>query len=344
MRNLASFLALLGACGLILLFCATDSALGPAPVLAAGLAPDPLPGWNDGATKRAIIDFVERVTTEGSPDFVPAAERIATFDNDGTLWAEQPIYFQGAFVLSRIKQLIPTHPEWREKPPFAAALAGDYKKLLFAGEQGIVELVMATHAGMSSDEFHQIVLEWTKTARHPTTGRLYIDMVYQPMLELLDYLRANRFKTYIVSGGGVEFMRPWTEGRYGVPPEQVIGSSVKTKYELRDNQPTIVRLPEVEFIDDKQGKPVGINRFIGRRPILAFGNSDGDYEMLRWTTAGPGPRLGLLLHHTDARREWAYDRHSHVGRLDRALTEAPQWRWVVVDMKADWAVVFPPAE
>lgn len=306
------------------------------------LADDPLPSWNDVASKQALVTFVERVTKEGSADFVPVEERIATFDNDGTLWAEQPIYFQGAFVLWRIKELVATNPDWKKKPPFAAALSGNYKNLLFAGEAGIVELVMATHAGMTTEEFSQVVLEWTKTARHPTKDRLYIDMVYQPMLEVLAYLRANNFKTFIVSGGGVEFMRPWTEQRYGIPPEQVVGSSVKTKYELRDNQPVIVRLPEIAFIDDKAGKPIGINNHIGRRPILAFGNSDGDYEMLRWTTAGSGPRLGLIVHHTDAEREWAYDRNSHVGRLDRALTEAPEWKWVVVDMKNDWAVIFPP--
>jgi hypothetical protein len=306
------------------------------------LADDPLASWNDVASKQAIISFVERVTKEGSPDFVPVDERIATFDNDGTLWAEQPIYFQGAFVLLRIKDMMATHPEWKTKPPFEAALSGNYKNLLFAGEAGIMEIVMATHAGMTHEEFEQIVLDWIKTARHPTKDRLYLDMVYQPMLEVLAYLRANDFKTYIVSGGGVEFMRPWTEKRYGVPPEQVIGSCIKTKYELRDNRPVIVRLPEVDFIDDKAGKPLGINRVIGRRPILAFGNSDGDYEMLRWTTSGSGPRLGLIVHHTDAKREWAYDRESHVGRLDRALTEAPEWKWVVVNMKDDWAVIFPP--
>lgn len=323
---------------LLIAFAVLPWTLLPSPALAE----DPLPSWNDVASKHALISFVERVTKEGSPDFVPVDERIATFDNDGTLWAEQPIYFQGAFVLWRIKEMVATHPEWKTKPPFAAALSGNFKNLLFAGEKGIVELVMATHAGMTTDEFNQIVLDWTKTARHPTTGRLYIDMVYQPMLEVLTYLRANGFKTFIVSGGGVEFMRPWTEKRYGIPPEQVVGSSIKTKYELRDNQPVIVRLPEVAFIDDKEGKPIGINRHIGRRPILAFGNSDGDYEMLRWTTAGSGLRLGLIVHHTDAKREWAYDRESHVGRLDRALTEAPEWKWVVVNMKDDWAVIFPP--
>ena len=323
---------------LLIAFAVLPWTLLPSPALAE----DPLPSWNDVASKHALISVVERVTKEGSPDFVPVDERIATFDNDGTLWAEQPIYFQGAFVLWRIKEMVATHPEWKTKPPFVAALGGNFKNLLFAGEKGIVELVMATHAGMTTDEFNQIVLDWTKTARHPTTGRLYIDMVYQPMLEVLTYLRANGFKTFIVSGGGVEFMRPWTEKRYGIPPEQVVGSSIKTKYELRDNQPVIVRLPEVAFIDDKEGKPIGINRHIGRRPILAFGNSDGDYEMLRWTTAGSGLRLGLIVHHTDAKREWAYDRESHVGRLDRALTEAPEWKWVVVNMKDDWAVIFPP--
>jgi phosphoglycolate phosphatase-like HAD superfamily hydrolase len=308
----------------------------------SALAEDPLPSWNDVASKRALVSFVERVTKVDSPDFVPVEQRIATFDNDGTLWAEQPIYFQGAFVITRMKHMLATNPAWKTKPPFAAALSGNYSNLLFAGEAGIVELVMATHAGMTTEEFEEIVVDWIATARHPTKDRLYRDMVYQPMLELLAYLRANDFKTYIVSGGGVEFMRPWTEKRYGIPPEQVIGSSIKTQYELRNNRPVLMRLPEIAFIDNGAGKPVGIQNQIGRRPILAFGNSDGDYEMLRWATAGKGPRLGLIVHHTDAVREWAYDRDSHVGRLDRALQEAPEWKWVVVNMKDDWAVIFPP--
>jgi hypothetical protein len=302
---------------------------------------DPLPSWNECPAKTAITEFVTRVTKAGGTDFVPVADRIATFDNDGTLWSEQPIYFQFAFALDRVRTLAPMHPEWKDKQPFKAALEGDTKGLLAAGERGLVELLMASHAGMTTDEFERIVTDWLTTARHPRFKRPYTDLVFQPMLELLAHLRANGFKTYIVSGGGIEFMRPWTNRVYGIPPEQVVGSSIKTKYELRDDTPVLMRLPEVDFIDDKAGKPVGISKFIGRRPIAAFGNSDGDYEMLRWTTAGPGPRFGLIVHHTDAVREWAYDRESHVGRLARALDEAPRRGWVVVDMKRDWRVIYP---
>ena len=305
-------------------------------------AEDPLPSWNDSASKKAIIDFVERVTDENSDDYVPVDQRIATFDNDGTLWSEQPMYFQLAFVMSRIHTMAPQHPDWKEKEPFASVLKGDLQNAMLSGEEGIVRLLMATHAGMTTEEFAQEVTQWITTARHPTTGRLFSEMCYQPMLEVLAYLRANGFKTFIVSGGGIEFMRPWTGKVYGIPPEQVVGSSIKTKYEVRDGRPVIVRLPEVEFIDDKAGKPVGINSHIGRRPILAFGNSDGDYEMLRYTTSGKGPRLGLIIHHTDAKREWAYDRDSKIGRLDKALNEAPKWKWVVVDMKDDWREIYPP--
>ncbi|MFZ5831090.1 MAG: HAD family hydrolase [Planctomycetota bacterium] len=305
-------------------------------------AADPLPSWNDTPTKQAIVTFVEKVTTEGSPDYVPPAERIATFDNDGTLWAEKPMYFQFFFALDRVKQLAPEHPEWKEKEPFASLLKGDLKAALAGGEKAALEIVMSTHAGMTTQEFEKTVEDWISTARHPETGRLYTEMVYQPMLELLAYLRANGFKTFIVSGGGIEFMRPWTERVYGIPPEQVFGSSIKTMFEIRDDGPVLVRLPEVNFIDDKEGKPVGINSHIGRRPIFAAGNSDGDLQMLEWTTGGKGPRFGLLVHHTDAEREWAYDRDSPVGRLDKALDEAPRRGWRVVDMKDDWKVIYPP--
>jgi len=287
------------------------------------------------------VDFVTRATTRGGKDFVPPAERIAVFDNDGTLWAEQPMYFQLAFALDRVKALAPQHPEWKEKQPFKAVLEGDLKTVFAGGEHALLELVMATHAGMTTEEFEKIVTDWITTAKHPKTGRLYTEMVYQPMLELLAYLRANGFKTYIVSGGGIEFMRPWTEKVYGIPPEQVVGSSIKTKFELRDGQPVLVRLPEVDFIDDKAGKPVGIHKFIGRRPIAAFGNSDGDLQMLQWTAAGPGTRLMVLIHHTDAEREWAYDRKSSIGRLDKALDEAQAKGWTIVDMKKDWKVIYP---
>jgi hypothetical protein len=315
------------------------AALAVASPLAA--ADDPLPSWNAGAAKTAIVDFVTAVTAKDGPEFVPPEERIAVFDNDGTLWVEQPLYTQLAFALDRVKVLAPQHPEWREREPFRAAMAGDIKAVAASGEKGLVELVMATHAGMTTDEFAAIVREWLAAARHPRFERPYTDLVYQPMLELLAYLRANGFKTYIVSGGGIEFMRPWTEAVYGVPPEQVVGSSIKTRFELREGTPVLIRLPEIDFIDDKAGKPVGINAFIGRKPIAAFGNSDGDLQMLQWTTSGPGRRLGLIVHHDDGEREYAYDRDSHVGRLDKALEAAPAAGWAVASMKKDWAVVFP---
>jgi len=304
-------------------------------------AADPLFSWNDTEAKKSILVFVEKVTKEGSPDFVPAAERIAVFDNDGTLWSEQPMYFQAIFAFDRVKALAPQHAEWKTKEPFASVLKGDVKAALAGGEKALLELVMATHAGMTTEEFSTIVSDWLATAKHPKTGRLYTEMVYQPMLELLQYLRASGFKTFIVSGGGIEFMRPWAERVYGVPPEQVVGSSIKTKYEVRDGKPALVRLPELNFIDDKAGKPVGINEHIGRRPLMAFGNSDGDFEMLEWTTAGTGPRFGLIIHHTDAEREFAYDRESHVGKLDKALNEAKARGWTVVSMKDDWKTVLP---
>lgn len=309
--------------------------------LLPAIAQEPLPAWNDTSTKRAITAFVERVTNPSSPDFVPAEERIAVFDNDGTLWSEQPMYVQLAFALDRVKALAPQHPEWRQTQPFQAALEGDFAALAASGEAGLLQLITATHAGMTTEEFSQIVQQWLETARHPTLQRPYTECVYQPMLELLEYLRAAGFKTYIVSGGGVEFLRPWAEKVYGIPPEQVVGSSIKVEYQLRDGQPVLVRLPAINFIDDKAGKPVGIHQQIGRRPILAGGNSDGDFEMLEYVTSGPGARLGVLIHHTDAAREVAYDRKSHFGRLDRGLTEAPARGWVVVDMQQDWRYVFP---
>jgi hypothetical protein len=302
---------------------------------------DPLASWNDNASKKAIVAFVEKVTGQGSPDFVPIPERIATFDNDGTLWAEQPMYFQLLFSLDRVKALAAQHPEWKDKEPFASLLKGDVKAALAGGEPAIGQIVMATHAGMTTDEFEQIVKDWLATAKHPMTKRSYTEMVYQPMLELLVYLRLNGFKTFIVSGGGIDFMRPWTEKVYGIPPEQVVGSSIKTKLEMRDGKPVLVRLPELNFIDDGAGKPVGINQHIGRRPIAAFGNSDGDLQMLQWTTAGKGARLALIVHHTDAAREWSYDRKSSVGRLDKALDEAKVKGWTVVDMKNDWKIIYP---
>ena len=304
-------------------------------------AADPLPSWNDGPARQSIIHFVERVTTASGPDFVPPDERIATFDNDGCLWSEKPVYFQLLFAIDRVKELTPKHPEWKIQQPFAAAIAGDHDALAESGMEGLAQLVMASHAGMTTDEFADIVGDWLKTAKHPRFDRPYTELVFQPMLELLDYLRANGFKTYIVSGGGIEFLRVFAEEVYGVPTEQVIGSSIRTKFESRDGVPAIVRLPEIDFIDDKEGKPIAINKFIGRRPLAAFGNSDGDLQMLEWTAAGQGPRFCLLVHHTDAEREWAYDRDSHVGRLDIGLREARKRGWTVVDMKEDWKTVYP---
>ena len=308
---------------------------------AAVHAADPLPSWNEGPAKQSIVQFVEKVTAPGSATFVPPAERIATFDNDGTLWAEQPMYFQAFFILDRVRALAPQHPEWQTQEPFASVLKGDLKAALAGGEQGLVELAMATHAGMTTEEFQRIVSEWIATAKHPKTGKPFTEMVYQPMLELLNYLRDNGFKTYIVSGGGVEFMRLWAERVYGIPPEQVIGSSILTKFEMREGKPVLVRLPSIDFVDDKDGKPVGIQMRIGRRPIAAFGNSDGDLQMLEWTAAGNGPRFCLYVHHTDAAREWAYDRQSSIGRLDKGLDEAKAQGWTVVDMKQDWKVIYP---
>lgn len=301
---------------------------------------DLLPSWNAGPAKASITNFVSRVTTQGGPDFVGPAARIAVFDNDGTLWAEQPMYFQLAFAIDRVKAMAAKHPEWKDKQPFKALLTGDMKTVAASGEHGLVEIVMATHAGITTAEFEKIVIDWINTARHPRFKRPYTELIYQPMLELINYLRANQFKTFIVSGGGIEFMRPWTERVYGIPPEQVVGSSIKTKYEVRDGKPALMRLAQVDFIDDKAGKPVGINSHIGRRPIAAFGNSDGDYEMLQWTTSGPGPRFGLIVHHTDAEREYAYDRHSRVGKLDKGLDDAKANNWTIVDMKNDWKKVF----
>ena len=303
-------------------------------------ADDSLPSWNDGPAKRSLVEFVERVTKEGAPDFVPVAERIAVFDNDGTLWCEKPVPVQLFFALDRVKALAPQHPEWKNKEPFASLLKGDMKTAASGGEHAIMEVFMATHTGMTTVEFEQIVKDWIATARHPTTGKRFVDMTYQPMLEVLAYLRANGFKNYIVSGGGIEFMRPWAEAAYGIPPEQVIGSSVKTKFELRDGEPVIVRLPELNFNDDKGGKPVGINQHIGRRPIAAFGNSDGDLQMLQYTGAGKDPRFCLYVHHDDADREYAYDRTDKLAKLDKGLDEAVAKNWTVASMKDDWNTIF----
>jgi phosphoglycolate phosphatase-like HAD superfamily hydrolase len=304
-------------------------------------ADDLLPSWNDTDSKNAIVGFVEKVTRQGSPDFVPAAERIAVFDNDGTLWAEHPIYFQVQFAIDRVKALAPQHPEWKDKEPFASIIKGDDSAALDEGLESVARIIVATHSGMTTEEFEEIVKEWIATAKHPTTGRLFTEMIYQPMVELLAYLRANGFKTFVVSGGGIDFMRPWMEQAYGIPPEQVVGSTGKMKFEIRDGKPFIVKLPEINFNNDDAGKPLGIHSHIGRRPIMAFGNSDGDLQMLQWVAAGGGPRFSAYIHHTDAEREWAYDRASPIGALDKGLDEAKAKGWSVVDMKADWGTIFP---
>lgn len=302
---------------------------------------DPLSSWNDGPAKRSIIEFVAKVSAPESPDYVPPPERIAVFDNDGTLWAEQPLYFQLLFAFDRVRALASDHPEWKDTQPFKAVLEGDLDTALSGGDQALLEIILATHAGMTTAEFSAIASDWLKTAKHPVSGRLFTEMVYQPMLDLLEYLRANGFKTYITSGGGIELLRVFAEDVYGIPPEQVIGSSLKVQYEYRDGNPALVRLPEIDFVDDKAGKPVAINHHIGRRPIAAFGNSDGDLQMLQWTCAGDGARLCVYVHHTDAEREWAYDRDSHIGKLDVGLDQARQNGWTVIDMASDWKYVFP---
>jgi phosphoglycolate phosphatase-like HAD superfamily hydrolase len=299
-----------------------------------------LPSWNEGPAKQAILDFVTEVTDEGSKTFVSPQDRIAVFDNDGTLWAEKPAYFQLLFAMDRVKMIAPKNPEWKTKQPFRAVLEGDIESLAAAGDQGIIELVMESTTGMTTDEFAQIVTDWMAKTKHPRFRRPFTDLVYQPMLELLDFLGKNGFKTYIVSGGGIEFMRVWVQGAYGIPPEQVIGSSIITRFEMKDSTPVLVRQPLLDFHDDKAGKPSAINKFIGRRPIFAFGNSDGDLQMLQWTASGSGPHFMGIVHHTDAEREWDYDRDSLVGRLDKALDEANAKAWTVVDMKKDWKQIF----
>ncbi len=313
----------------------------PAPSGGARAAPaDPLPSWNDTAPKKALTAFVAKVTKDGSPDFVPPAERVAVFDNDGTLWCEQPIYVQFAFAIDRVKALADKHPEWKDQQPFKAVLEGDHKTLAASGEKGLAAILIATHTGMTIEEFETTVTDWLATARHPKYERPYTECVYQPMLEVLAYLRANGFKTFIVSGGTADFMRPWAEKVYGVPPEQVVGTTFKTKYAVKDGKSAVVIETHIDLVDDHAGKPVGIARAIGRRPLMAFGNSDGDFEMLEYTTTGKGPRFGLLVHHTDAEREAAYDRKSPIGKLDRGLDEAAKRGWVVTSIKDDWKTVF----
>jgi phosphoglycolate phosphatase-like HAD superfamily hydrolase len=309
---------------------------------AAAGAAEPLPSWSEGVSKRSIVEFVDRVTREGSADYIAPRERIAVFDNDGTLWAEQPMYFQFVFALERIKSLASVHPEWRTTAPFKDVLTGDTAALAASGQQGIVKVLAASHAGISTEDFNTIVGSWLATSKHPRFQRPYTELAYQPMLELLDYLRSEGFKTFIVSGGGMEFMRVFAEQVYGIPPEQVIGSSATTRFVAvgTNGRPALIKQAQVEFIDDGPGKPSGINRFIGRRPLLAIGNSDGDLQMLQWTAGGAGPSFVALVHHTDAEREYAYDRSSAVGKLDKALDEAQRQRWLVIDMKRDWQRIF----
>jgi phosphoserine phosphatase len=302
---------------------------------------DPLPSWNDAATKTSIINYVEDVINVKSENFIPIPDRIATFDNDGNLWSERPVYFQLYFAIDRVKALASDNPQWKNEQPFKAAIENDLNELLKYGERGLIKIIMATHAGNTTDEFEAIVKEWLTTAKHPTKNRPFTDLVYQPMLELIRYLQDNNFKTFIVSGGGIEFMRPWVEEVYGIPRDQVIGSSIKTEYDYNNGNPIIKRLPEIEFIDDKEGKPEGINKFIGRKPVFASGNSDGDLQMMRWAASNKLRSFMLYVHHTDSDREWAYDRDSHIGKLDKGLDEATQNSWTIIDMKNDWKVIYP---
>jgi len=304
-------------------------------------AKDPLPSWNEGKVKQSLIHFVDEVTKKGGTHYVPPSERIATFDNDGTLWVEYPMYTQVLFAFERVKKLAPQHPEWKTEQPFKALLAGDMKTVGASGMKGLMKIILATHSGMTATEFEKEAGDFLRNTNQPKIKRPYIEAIYQPQLELLQYLRANEFKTFIVSGGGIAFMRPVTEQAYGIPPEQVVGSSVVTKFQVKDGKPELIRMPKINFVDDKAGKPVGIYEHIGRRPILAFGNADADMQMIEYTKGGGGLRLGLFVHHTDAKREYAYDRKSHVGKLDKALDLADKNDWIIVDMKKDWKVIFP---
>ncbi|SIO04471.1 HAD family hydrolase [Algoriphagus halophilus] len=339
MRNLALPFLLLLASVLLLTFCTPkeESNVG----LMEEVQNPELVSWNEGPTKQAIIDYVMDVTNPSSSNFIPVEDRIATFDNDGNLWSEQPAYFQLFFAIDRVKALASEHPEWSTQQPFKSVLENDMKTLSTFGEHGLLELVMASHTGMSTEEFEQIVIDWLETSRHPRFDRPFNELIYQPMLELLDYLRANEFKTFIVSGGGIEFMRPWVDEAYGIPSDQVVGSSIATEFDYNNGNPIIKRIPKIDFIDDKEGKPIGINRFIGKKPVFASGNSDGDLQMLQWTDSNKYKSFQLYLHHTDAEREWAYDKNSSIGRLDKGLEEALNKGWTVVDMKKDWKVIYP---
>ena len=312
--------------------------------MAAAIGPawaQDLPSWNEGPVKDAIIDFVTAATTEGGPGWVEPEDRIATFDNDGTLWTEHPVYFQFMFVSDRIRHLAPRHPEWKLQPPFKGILEGDTKAVAASGEHGVTELMAVTHAWMTAEAFEEIVSEWISPARHPRFDRPYDSLIYQPMVELMDYLRDNGFQTWIVSGGGADFMRPWADDAYGIPPQQIIGSQIAEDYQIIEGKPQFMRKPQVFFVDDGPGKPVRIHRHIGKRPVMAFGNSDGDYQMLEYTTSGDGPSLAMIVHHTDGDREYAYDRDTHIGRLDKAMTDAPAKGWHLIDMARDWSTIYP---
>lgn len=338
MQSLKYYFPLFGF--LFLLGCESDTPVS-GQLESSSASEESLSSWNEGSTKQAIVDFIDKTTTVGNPDFIPEADRIAVFDNDGTLWSEQPMYFQLAYAIDFVKKEAPDHPEWKEKEPFKSLLEGNLTKVLAGGEHALVQLVMASHAGMSAEEFESSVTQWLSTAVHPKTGKPYQEMIYQPMIELLEFLRAHQYKTFIVSGGGVDFMRVWAEKAYGIPPYQVIGSSIKSAYEVVDGKPTIVKLPELNFIDDKEGKPIGIHQHIGKRPVLAAGNSDGDYQMLDYTTSGTGLRFGMIVHHTDSIREFAYDRGSSIGRLEKGLDDAKAKGWLVIDMAKDWKTIYP---
>jgi phosphoglycolate phosphatase-like HAD superfamily hydrolase len=341
MKLKINFTVVLLAAFTVLLFSCNQQQTKTETAATANAGKDPLASWNEGKSKQSIIDFVTKTTKEGSADFIPVADRIACFDNDGTLWTEQSLPFQVFFIIDRIKALAPQHPEWKNKQPFKGILEGDLKTALAGGEHALVTIAMATHAGMTTDEFDKSVKEWMATATHPKTGKHYNEMVYQPMLELLNYLRSNGYKTFIVSGGGIDFMRVWAEEAYGIPPYQVVGSSLNTKYDTTGAQPVLIKLGELSFNDDKLGKPVGIHQHIGKRPVFTAGNSDGDYAMMQYTSTGSGPRFGMIVHHTDSLREWAYDRGSSIGRLEKGLDDAVKYNWLIVDMKNDWKRIYP---
>ncbi|MGO4306891.1 HAD family hydrolase [Cupriavidus sp. RAF12] len=343
-RRLAVLCAAMLLAGPNLSGCSTPTAPAQQAPATQAVQPSPqaLPSWRDGAARQALLKFVADVTTPGTPNFVPPEGRVAVFDNDGTLWSEQPMYFQVAFLLDQIRAAAPRHPEWRDNPTYIALMANDMAGVM-RDQKALLNLIAVANSGMTVDDYDRTIRDWLATARHPKFNRPYTELVFQPQLELLSYLRANGFKTYIVSGGTIDFMRPWSQAAYGIPPERVIGSSQAIRYTVQDGKPVLLREPKLDFIGDGPGKPIGIYRNIGRQPILAVGNSDGDFQMLEYTTGGSGARMGVLIRHDDAEREFAYDRASHFGKLDKALDAAPAKGWVVVSMKRDWQQIYPPA-